>query len=81
MYEKLDGLIVAVVKDPPLRDKPLRSAFFATGDIGREVERISTGTGRDKFRVLDGRLQALRRKGMVRYSPERGWIVGVNARQ
>ena len=80
MYEKLDAVILDAIKNPPLRDKPLRAAFFANGDIGRDVGRLAGLTGRNTCRVIDGRLQSLRRKGMIRYSPERGWIVGVNAK-
>lgn len=59
MYEKLDKRIVASVAK---RENPLHCKR-----INEEAERIATETGRDAFRVLDGRLQALRKAGKICY--------------
>ena len=57
-YEELDKLIVDAVKasKSPLYDN-------ATNE---EASRIEKATGRDSDRVIDGRLQALRKKGVIR---------------
>lgn len=38
------------------------------------VKRAQTLTGRDGFRVLDGRLQTLRRTKQITYTPQGGWV-------
>lgn len=59
MYEELDKLIVEAVakRNSPLYDKR----------INEEATRIAKCTGRDDFRVIDGRLQALRKAGKIRH--------------
>ena len=58
-YAKLDALIVQAIADGrhPLYNGPCRS----------ESERIAASTGRDEFRVIDGRLQILRRRGSLKF--------------
>jgi hypothetical protein len=58
-YDELDQRIVAAVsgRRAPLYDHQVREA----------AERIAAGAGRDAFRVIDGRLKALRKKGTLRY--------------
>lgn len=73
MYEELDKRIVDAVakRDNPLYDKR----------VNEEAARIATATARDDFRVIDGRLQALRKSGKIRYltkaesSGQGGWHV------
>lgn len=59
MYEELDKRILAAVaqRKNPLYDKR----------INEEAARIAKGTGRNDFRVIDGRLQALRKGGKIRH--------------
>lgn len=59
MYEELDNRIVEAVakRKNPLYDKRIRE----------EAARIAECTGRDDFRVIDGRLQALRKAGKIRH--------------
>lgn len=59
MYDKLDKLIIAAIAKGthPLYDKR----------AGVEAAHISDVTGRDNFRVIDGRLQALRKAGRIRF--------------
>ena len=59
MYDELDKLILDSVErnKNPLYD----------GTVSREAERIAAATGRDAFRVTDGRLQALRRKNRIQW--------------
>lgn len=52
-YEKLDTLIVDTIakRKNPLYDK----------NINEEAARLANDSGRETFRVIDGRLQALRK--------------------
>lgn len=58
-YDELDKRIVEAVakRNNPLYDKK----------INEEAARIASGTGRDEVRVIDGRLQALRKMGKIRH--------------
>lgn len=57
MYETLDKLIIDAIacgKNP-----------LYAGTVSAEAERIAEATGRKQFRVIDGRLQALRKSGVI----------------
>lgn len=58
-YDELDRRIIDAIakRKSPLYDKR----------INEEAARLAAGTGRDDFRVIDGRLQALRKKGKIRH--------------
>ena len=59
MYDELDKRILAAVE----RNKnPLYDSL-----VSLEAERIAAETGREAFRVTDGRLQALRRKKRIQW--------------
>ena len=61
MYEKLDSLIFENVKNAGKA-----RLYKATGGQARtEALRIAELTGREEFRVLDGRLQAMRKRGVI----------------
>ncbi len=60
MYFILDMLIVKAVSES--NATPLYHA-----DVVAEGERIAGITGQFGFRVIDGRIQALRRKGVIRF--------------
>lgn len=63
MYEKIDAMIVESIRF-------LREANFSvlsSGDVMDEAIRIANCTGRESFRVIDGRLQALKKRGLIRY--------------
>lgn len=59
MYQTIDSLIVSAVerRQNPLYDRPTVS----------EAERIATLRNREPFRVIDGRLQALRKRRVIEY--------------
>ena len=62
-YQTLDQLIVDAIRNG--------SGTFATIYTKRvytECERIAKQTARDRFRVLDGRLQTLRRRGEIAFN-------------
>ena len=68
-YMMLDGLIVCAIS---CGKSPL---YFAP--VTSEAKRIADATGREDFRVTDGRLQALRKLGIIkadRKSPA-GWVM------
>ncbi len=79
MYAALDALIVKAVSES--NETPLYQA-----DVVKEARRIAGITGRFGFRVIDGRIQALRRKGVIRFLRSRhapgrnaGWYLGDGA--
>ena len=59
MYEELDKRILAAVrqKNNPIYDTLVR----------RESNRIADETGRNVFRVTDGRLQSLRKRNLIKW--------------
>ncbi|OJA71090.1 hypothetical protein BGV72_31555 [Burkholderia ubonensis] len=74
-YQKLDALILAVIDD-----KPKRFSTIYLGDIARESERIAkeegvtrSSRGAIPWRIVDRRLQALRKAGKIR-STSTGWV-------
>lgn len=44
-----------------------------TGGVFAEADRLHKETGRMAFRIIDGRLQALKRKGVIVYGTCTGW--------
>lgn len=52
-------------------DWPLH--FLFAHEVRRECERLAKATGRESFRVMDGRLQALRKAGKIAYDTKTGW--------
>lgn len=74
-YEKLDAAIVV-----SLGSEPKAFGLIFGGEVLSECERIAkeAGTGRSRygvepFRVLDRRLQALRKRGAICSTPK-GWV-------
>lgn len=59
MYEELDSRIIKAIS---ARKHPLY-----TSNVRSEAARIAAGTGCDDFRVIDGRLQVLRKAGKIRH--------------
>ena len=58
-YDEIDKRIISAIttRKHPLYEK----------HVVAEATRIEADTGRDGFRVIDGRLQALRKAGKIRY--------------
>jgi hypothetical protein len=69
-YKKLDDLIVDRVATKGIQFTPL----FSANAVREESQRLGTLLGREPFRVLDGRLQALKRKGVITYGTKTGWV-------
>ena len=70
-YELLDSLILGRAASAGRST----SFFLMTGAIRDECERIADATGRDAYRILDGRLQALRKAGKIAYTSKAGWAL------
>lgn len=87
-YKQLDEAILSFIGDTKAATgrngvKAMSVEMMGHQPIQRETARLSTETGpvfshdhRPPFRVLDGRLQALKRAGKIRYSGARdGWAM------
>ncbi len=66
-YDKLDQLILREIGEKPVSF----NTIFAVASIYAECR--SFVAVREPFRVLDGRLQALRKSGKIR-STSKGWV-------
>lgn len=65
-YQKLDQRIMEAIR---ARKNPL---YFHT--VSEEATRLAEATGREDFRIIDGRLQALRKAGKIAHVSQReGW--------
>lgn len=68
-YADLDAAITATIKLG-------RNSFhliFASKLVFDESLRISRATGRETYRIVDGRLQSLRKRGLIDHSSTLGW--------
>lgn len=68
-YSEIDRSIIDCIRNRqgahPLYDR----------HVNREADRLAMLTGREAFRIIDGRLQALRKQGAIKYcSIVRAWI-------
>lgn len=74
-YEKLDGMIIDALSH--VLPKTFMEIHFHDGirnGIHAECESLATKGG-EGFRVLDRRLQALRKKGFIfSHGPSKGWV-------
>ena len=70
-YDKLDSLIVDAIKG----GCHSFSAIHNNRGVFDEALRISIDIKRIQHRVVDGRLQALRRRGLIVYVTGWGWRV------
>lgn len=67
-YGFLDDLIVE-----RLQVKPATFAELLSGDIRKECDTLVMADY--AFRVLDRRLQALRKKGVIYFNSKEGWML------
>lgn len=70
-YDKLDSLIFQSIK----AGSNSFILIFNRKRVIDEVKRISSATGRDTDRIVDGRLQALRKRGVIVHVTGWGWRV------
>lgn len=59
MYEELDRRIQSAIER-------IANPIYDSG-VCEEAGRLAQGSGREPFRVIDGRLQALRRAGRIKW--------------
>lgn len=82
-YTKLDGLVIAKIAEARQRCIPALSfEKVNSGDVREECRRLADATGRDAYRVLDGRLQAMRKQKRIVFVSRviaRGWALPDNA--
>lgn len=67
-YATLDKLIV-----DRLRSGPMFLHLVFTDDVKNECRRLAGKTGREAFRIIDARLQALRKAGVIAFDSKAGW--------
>ncbi len=69
-YARLDDAILRAIGDTPLKFADIFDA-----QIWGECKRIADEDGKvQAFRVLDRRLQALRKLGVIKHVTGKGWI-------
>lgn len=66
-YENLDALILERISDGP---KTFHELLLGRNGLEKDCQKYESGAG-DAFRVLDRRLQALRKKGLITFM--KGW--------
>lgn len=71
-YEKLDALILERLNET-------HGMHFVTLQCSKKIDgeltALARDTGRETFRILDARLQALRKGGLIRHPDNRtGWL-------
>ena len=71
-YDTLDRLMLARLAK---LNCGLNFMFLNAQEVRDESERLEKETGRDAYRVIDGRLQYLRKKGVIEYDSKRGWEI------
>jgi hypothetical protein len=70
-YDKLDLLIYEAIKAGANE-----FASVHVGDVHQESLKISVATGRPAFRIVDARLQAIKRRGLIEFNRRRGgWVI------
>lgn len=68
-FSTLDSIILSALRGS------LGHTFssLSSGAVAAETRRIAATNGTDDFRVLDRRLQALRKVGKIAYNAKTGW--------
>lgn len=76
-YEKLDHLIVEAIKGGASKFEAIHA-----GAVKDEAERLHSEdrkvrgpSAKPLFRIIDSRLQALRKRGLIEHAKGRGWII------
>jgi hypothetical protein len=71
-YAKIDGLIVHHLVAQP--DNTSFGALLQDKGIEAEVTKLAVGR-KEPFRVLDARLSAMKKKGLIKFSRTQFWQV------
>ena len=70
-YASLDAAILKRLAESPARFYLLE----VNPEIVAEAQRLADATGRERFRIIDGRLIALRKAGKIKPNRLQGWIL------
>lgn len=70
-YTKLDAAITDTIKRCPQGIG--FTALWVYRPINEELKRLAQGTRREPVRILDQRLQALRRNNKITFNSKLGW--------
>ena len=67
-YQTIDDLIVTRIKNGS-------TTFFwiFNREVAEEAEQLTLHTSKEACRVVDSRLQALRKKGVISFNSKTGW--------
>lgn len=69
-YTEIDRRIIDCIR----RDQGAHPLYSKR--VCQEADRLAMLTGRDSFRIIDGRLQALKKRGEISYSTiTRAWVI------
>ncbi|EMF03318.1 hypothetical protein [Serratia marcescens] len=69
-YSKLDSMIIEKIKAGSRTFSQIES-----GGVYSEANRLHKLSGRQAIRIIDGRLQFLRKKGLIQYTTKEKWQV------
>lgn len=75
-YQKLDELILDRVAYLCQDKRGFNGLVHVVArSVLDECDRIARLTGRESFRIMDGRLQVLRKQGKIEYKSGIGWVL------
>lgn len=69
-YSKLDSMIIEKIKQGSRTFSQIDG-----GDVYHGAKRLQADTGRSAMRIIDSRLQYLRKKGLIQYTTKEKWQV------
>ena len=72
-YKELDRAILRLIQSLPEHVECYR--ICADQDVDHQASLIAEREKRQSFRIIDGRIQSMRRCGLIRFNG-RGWIMG-----
>lgn len=72
-YETMDKVILQTLEGST--GMPLLFLHAHAHAVREESDRLAGVTGREAFRILDGRLQSLRKRGEISFSSKKGWAL------
>ena len=73
-YSVIDGLIIQKIREGANTFMKIDS-----GDVYREAQRLQDETKSPAFRVIDRRLQSLRKRGLIVYTTKDKWTTNEQA--
>ena len=77
-YKHLDDLLLKRIASADVHGVEFYFLHI-TPLIFAEACRLSDATGREIYRMIEGRLQALRKRGLIRFDSKLGWLAAYKA--